>query len=118
MSNNQAKRCHQQGFSLLEVLIAALLFAVSLLGLLHYHQVLLQSFQRQWQYQQAWSLAHLQLEMLDANLQKPGDSSALPLGWRSEVDTLMALQSCLRYAVIIETPLQQRAELSRWYCSR
>ncbi|MFC0226243.1 prepilin-type N-terminal cleavage/methylation domain-containing protein [Serratia aquatilis] len=116
--NKQANRHHQQGFSLPEVLFAALLFAVSLLGLLHYHQVLLQAFQRQWQYQQAWSLAHQRLEILDASSQTSVDSPEMPPDWRSEVETHMTLQSCLRRTVIIETPLRQRVELSRWYCGR
>ena len=52
-ANARTGRLSRNGFSLPEVLVAALLFSVSLLGLLQYHQVLLQSFQRQWHYRQA-----------------------------------------------------------------
>ena len=60
--NARAGRLSRNGFSLPEVLVAALLFSVSLLGLLQYYQVQLQSFQRQWHYRQAWVMAHQQLE--------------------------------------------------------
>uniref|UniRef100_UPI003CF966E9 type IV pilus modification PilV family protein n=1 Tax=Serratia bockelmannii TaxID=2703793 RepID=UPI003CF966E9 len=50
----RAGRLSRNGFSLPVVLVAALLFSVSLLGLIQYHQVLLQSFQRQWDYRLAW----------------------------------------------------------------
>ncbi|GAB7209906.1 hypothetical protein OS31_14120 [Dickeya oryzae] len=50
------------GFSLPETLVAMLLFAVSLAGLLQYHQVLQQSLLHQMQQRQAWRLAHQKLE--------------------------------------------------------
>ena len=115
----------QQGFSLIEVLIAALLFAVSLLGLLQYHQVLLQAFQRQWQYQQAWLLAHQQLEILHAssgrvdNVDSMLDNTlALPVNWQRQIEIEPTQPGCWRRTVKIYTPLRQQAELSRWYCSQ
>lgn len=106
----------QQGFSLPEVLIAALLFAVSLLGLLQYHQVLLQSFQRQWQYRQAWSLAHHQLEMFNAGALTQDNALPLAPNWQREIVTQTVATPCLRRTVKIQTPLRQQVELSRWYC--
>lgn len=105
----------RNGFSLPEVLVAALLFAVSLLGLLQYHQVLLQSFQRQWQYRQAWSLAHRQLEIFAVTGQNDVE---LPVGWRREMQFDSTDPDCRRLVVKIQTPQRQWAELSRWYCAR
>ncbi|CAM4023006.1 prepilin-type N-terminal cleavage/methylation domain-containing protein [Serratia silvae] len=107
----------QRGFSLPEVLIAALLFAVSLLGLLQYQQVLLQAFQRQWQYRQAWSLAHQQLEIFSAGAEI-SPAISLPPNWRYQVETHQAQGSCLRRTVKIQTQQQQQVELSRWYCGQ
>lgn len=108
---------HQQGFSLAEVLIAALLFAVSLLGLLQYHQVLLHSFQRQWQYRQAWSLAHQQLEVFAATGRTDAELLPLPPGWQREMRLNTPQAACQRLTVRIQTPQRQWAELHRWYCT-
>lgn len=125
MLNKRDTEHGQLGFSLIEVLIAALLFAVSLLGLLQYHQVLLQAFQRQWQYQQAWLLAHQQLEVLNASSgpvdhtdNRLGNVLALPAYWQREIETEATQPDCWRRTVKIHTPLGQQAELSRWHCRR
>ncbi|HEJ9097373.1 TPA: prepilin-type N-terminal cleavage/methylation domain-containing protein [Serratia odorifera] len=103
----------QRGFSLPEVLIAALLFSVSLLGLLQYHQVLLQGFQRQWQSRQAWALAHQQLERDAAGLE---GVETLASGWRRELQHSGEDGACHRLTVTIQTPQRQRIQLGRWYC--
>ena len=61
--------------------MAALLFSVSLLGLLQYHQVLLQSFQRQW-LPASLGLAHQQLEAFAVTGRL--EAEPLPEGWRRE----------------------------------
>ncbi|MCP1065030.1 potassium:proton antiporter [Serratia symbiotica] len=94
----------QRSFSLPKMLVAALLFAVLLLELLQYHQVLLQSFQRQWQYRQAWSLAHRQLEVFAVTRQH--DIELLD-GWRRELQFYRVDASCQRLVVKIQMPQQQ-----------
>ncbi|HEI8868412.1 prepilin-type N-terminal cleavage/methylation domain-containing protein [Serratia sp. AKBS12] len=108
-----ANVARQRGFSLPEVLIAALLFSVSLLGLLQYHQALLQGFQRQWQSRQAWALAHQQLERHAAGIE---GVETLPPGWRREVQHSREDDACHRLTVTIQTPQRQRIQLGRWYC--
>ncbi|AYZ30094.1 prepilin-type N-terminal cleavage/methylation domain-containing protein [Serratia sp. FDAARGOS_506] len=114
--NARAARISRNGFSLPEVLVAALLFSVSLLGLLQYHQVLLQSFQRQWHYRQAWVLAHQQLEAFAVT----GRLEEEPLleGWRRETALGDVDSDCRRLMVRVQTPQRQWATLSRWYCTR
>lgn len=117
MLNKPADWRTQGGFSLPEVLVAALLFAVSLLGLLQYHQVLLQAFQRQWQYRQAWSLAHQQLEIFSAGAEI-NHTIVLPPNWHYQAEAHQTQGLCLRRTVKIQTPLHQQVELSRWYCGQ
>ncbi|MGL9720654.1 type IV pilus modification PilV family protein [Symbiopectobacterium sp.] len=62
------QRQRQQGFGLVETAIAALFFAISVLGLLQYHQRLQQVFVHQWQQRQAWHLAYQQLAIYAAML--------------------------------------------------
>ncbi|MFS2225446.1 prepilin-type N-terminal cleavage/methylation domain-containing protein [Pantoea sp. B65] len=56
----RAKR--QRGFSLPEVILALLLFSLSLTALLHYQRVLTEGFARQWQQRQAWRYAAQRIE--------------------------------------------------------
>lgn len=113
INGNSGVGRHQRGFSLAEVLIATLLFSVSLLGLLQYHQVLLQGLQRQWQYRQAWALAHQQLERLAAG--SDADDVLAP-GWRREVWQSAVDGVCRQITVRVDTPQRQHAQLGRWYC--
>ncbi|MEX3242934.1 prepilin-type N-terminal cleavage/methylation domain-containing protein, partial [Serratia quinivorans] len=83
------------------------------LGLLQHHQVLLQSFQRQWQYRQAWPSAHQQLEVFAAT----GLADAgLPLPtsrWQRQTGLSTPQVACQRLTVRMQTPQRQWAELSR-----
>jgi len=103
----------QAGFSLPSLLLAALFFSVSLLGLLQYHQVLLQAFQRQAQLHQAWQLAHQQLEIHAAGGHQP---LSLPVGWQLQQQTDRVQPACERLSVRVITRDQQQAYLQRWYC--
>ncbi|MEA9445154.1 prepilin-type N-terminal cleavage/methylation domain-containing protein [Candidatus Fukatsuia symbiotica] len=109
---------YQKGFSLPEIVIAALLFSVSLLGLLQYQQTLLQGFHRQRQLKQAWSLAQQNIEIL-ANGDFPFSESRLPkpaLGWQYTHNADRINESCVKLNVKVITPQKQQVELNRWLC--
>lgn len=108
---------HQRGVTLPEVLFAALLFSLTLLGLLRYQQVLLQSFQQQWQLRQAWELAHQRLEAF--SLQRDGDNSHWPMEnqWQMWLTRQSLTAECEKVSVTVVTPMRQQAQLSRWVCS-
>ena len=101
-ANARAGRLSRNGFSLPEVLVAALLFSVS--------------FQRQWHYRQAWALAHQQLEAFAVTGRLEAESP--PEGWRRETALDDAESDCRRLTIRVQTPQRQWATLSRWYCTR
>ena len=109
---NKAEK-NQQGFSLPEALIAALLLSVSVLGLLNYFQSLSHGFMRQWQVQQAWSEAHSQLEAYSAtrNVTEPQIK-----GWEYQLSVFPVGQHCQRINVVILTPTHYQARLQRLLC--
>lgn len=111
------KPSFQHGFSLLEVLISALLFSVSLLGLLQYHHILLQAFHRHWQVRQAWSAAHQSLDAfiisgpLDSGVEK------LEVGWQQTITTSVVDGQCRQMTSTVTTPQDKQAKLSRLLCT-
>lgn len=102
----------QKGFSLPEALIATLLLAVSLLGLLQYYQSLTNGFIRQWQFRQAWSEVHSQLEAFAAS----GKGYAVPAGWQSQISTAATTRGCRNVTAQVQTPFGYIARLSRILC--
>ncbi|MGC6388689.1 prepilin-type N-terminal cleavage/methylation domain-containing protein [Ewingella sp. S1.OA.A_B6] len=104
----------QKGFSLTEALIATLLLAVSLLGLLQYYQALTQGFMRQWQFRQAWSEAHAQLDTYSIT----GKGYAMTLaGWQSQITVTAGLTGCKIVTVRIQTLSGYIAQSSRIICN-
>ena len=77
-----------RGFSVVETLLALLLFAIGLTALLHYQQALTQGFYRQWQQQEAWRIAALRLQEKSE-------------GWAATLQTLQGPEgvSCGRQAL-------------------
>ncbi|ATA25071.1 potassium:proton antiporter [Brenneria goodwinii] len=106
----------QRGFSLPETLAAALLFAVSLLGLLQYHGVLQQSFLHQWQQRQAWRLASQQLEAYEAGMTFDAIATMPGDGWRFTLAEQPQNAECRRVTATAITPRQYQARLTRWFC--
>ncbi|GAB2948017.1 prepilin-type N-terminal cleavage/methylation domain-containing protein [Hafnia psychrotolerans] len=103
----------EKGFSLTEALIATLLLAVSLLGLLQYYQALTQGFIRQWQFRQAWSAVHAQLDTYSIM----GKGYAMTLaGWQSQITSAAGPAGCKIVTARIQTPLGYVAQSSRIIC--
>lgn len=107
---------NQSGFSLLETLIAALLFAVSLTGLLQYHLILQRSLQYQWQQRQAWRWVNEQLEAQDAGVAVQTVTASLPEGWTSSINVQPYGPQCQRVTAAVVTPRHYSASLTRWLC--
>ncbi|POY53416.1 potassium:proton antiporter [Pectobacterium versatile] len=119
MSNRLRNR--QSGFSLPETLVAALLFAVSLMGLLQYHQILQQSFQHQLQQRQAWRFAMQQLEVYEAGMPyHPSDldntASLASKNWQFSVSEQRQNAECRQVTARVMTPRRYQATLNRWFC--
>ena len=96
--------------------MAALLFLCVAAWLVTCHQVLLQSFQRQWHLPASSWRWHQQLEAfavtggwMPNHRRKAGDG---------EVALDDAESDCRRLTVRVQTPQRQWATLSRWYCTR
>ncbi|TKY84089.1 prepilin-type N-terminal cleavage/methylation domain-containing protein [Pectobacterium polonicum] len=112
---------HQSGFSLPETLVAVLLFVVSLMGLLQYHQILQQSFQHQWQQRQAWRFAMQQLEAYEAGVPyHPSDpdniASFSSKNWQFSLSEQLQSGECRQVTVRVMTPRRYQATLNRWFC--
>ncbi|MEH0834775.1 prepilin-type N-terminal cleavage/methylation domain-containing protein [Pectobacterium cacticida] len=111
----------QSGFSLVETLVAALLFAVSLMGLLHYHQILRQSFQHQLQQRQAWRFALQQLEAFEAGVpyhppHLDDTASLANKNWQFSLLAPVSNGECRQVTASVMTPRRYQATLSRWFC--
>lgn len=105
----------EKGFSLPEALIATLLLSVSILGLLQYYQSLTQGFIRQWQFRQAWSEAHAQLDAYAVT----GKGYAISLsGWESQITVVAGRDGCETAIARIRTPSGYIAQSFRLLCSR
>ncbi len=108
--------CYQHGFSLPEALIAALFFSVSLLGLLQYHQSLLQGFSSLWQRRQAWTLLHQHIEsVVDGLPERPLNTEMKP-DWRYRQSIGRTDGECTEFHYTLAIQQNYRTELSRWFC--
>ncbi|NHB92411.1 prepilin-type N-terminal cleavage/methylation domain-containing protein [Photorhabdus cinerea] len=109
---------HQSGMSLPEVMVAVMVFSVSLLGLIRYHQALLSGFQQHWQQSRADKLSHGYLEQYELIAgQSPLLEITSPPGWHAEFQTTYQSHDCYQLTVIVTTPYNQQSKSSRWICS-
>ncbi|MDR2265833.1 MAG: prepilin-type N-terminal cleavage/methylation domain-containing protein [Enterobacter asburiae] len=96
----------QQGFSLVEVLLAMVLLVTIVTALSGYYRALASRFVTLNQYRQLWHNAWNQSQV---------DINALPAGW--QVSRVQTLQSgCVSITAIIISPLGQRGEMTRLHC--
>ncbi|WP_307833645.1 prepilin-type N-terminal cleavage/methylation domain-containing protein [Candidatus Symbiopectobacterium sp. 'North America'] len=98
----------------METAIAALFFAISVLGLLQYHQRLQQAFVHQWQQRQAWHLAYQQLAIYAAG--RGGETltlleRGLSPGWQLDLTEQFQTAACLRVSSTVTTPQHYQAHL-------
>ncbi|CAQ82680.1 MULTISPECIES: prepilin-type N-terminal cleavage/methylation domain-containing protein [Photorhabdus] len=109
---------YQSGMSLPEVMVAVMVFSISLLGLIRYHQALLLGFQQHWQQSRADKLSHEYLEQYELIAgQSPLPEITLPSGWHAEFQTTYQSSDCYQLTVIVTTPYNQQSKSSRWICS-
>lgn len=101
----------QQGFSLVEVLIATLLFSMTMIALLNYQQTLLTSVTMQQNHQQAWRIAFQQLDIYP-NI----EPKLLPSRWHSQLSVIKQRGSCRMIQATVIPDVGAKVELQRWFC--
>ncbi|WP_338803830.1 prepilin-type N-terminal cleavage/methylation domain-containing protein [Xenorhabdus griffiniae] len=116
------KTKRQEGMSLPEVMIASAVFAISLLGLMRYHQALSANFQQYWGQLKAVRYAHNQLEQYERlsgqiDLQKAAEETAIQRGWKMEVQREFRSWGCYQVTVNLTVRYNKPSKLGRWFCA-
>jgi prepilin peptidase dependent protein C len=96
----------EAGFSVVETLIAMLLFAISLTALLHYQRTLTAGFYQQWQQREAWRVAARRLL---------GEESE---GWQTTLQSLPGVEGCQLWQATASRPALAAITLSQLRCER
>lgn len=107
---NSVVNNHHAGFGLIDVLVATLLFSVTLIGLMRYQQVLIFQFHYYAESQHSWRLAH---QLLDIYPQSPPE---LPAGWHFSTIENQYSSLCKIRTAKVASPKGAKAELMRWHC--
>lgn len=103
-------RFHQTGFSLVDTLIALLLFTITIHGLVNYQQAQLSRFRYYSESQQAWQITQQMLDCYPATL------SILPNGWQASTQIIESSKQCHLIKAQTTTRRGAQAVLQRWYC--
>ncbi|SQI36268.1 Tfp pilus assembly protein PilV [Leminorella richardii] len=104
----------QQGFSLLETLIAMLLFAITVMGLMRYQQVLTAQFYHYADEQRAWGLAAQALEVYPTTIDS---EEVFPSGtWRINLIARQRDAYCQEIAAEVKGPHRVNVRLERLFC--
>lgn len=104
----------QEGFSLIETLVAMLLFSVTVLGLLRYQQTLTSQFHHYANEQKAWRLAAQALDLYPINVDE--DASLAAAGWRLSVTDRRLDERCAEVAAAVYGPGRVSVSLERLFC--
>ncbi|AKJ43081.1 prepilin-type N-terminal cleavage/methylation domain-containing protein [Pragia fontium] len=104
----------QAGFSLIEVLVAMVLFSITILGLLKYQQVLTAQFSHYADSQSAWRLVAQALDIYPAKIE---NDSRLDKGhWQLNTQITPMVNGCNKVTVRVTAPGKIEAVLDRWFC--
>lgn len=104
----------QAGFSLIETLVAMLLFSITVLGLLRYQQALTSQFYHYGNEQKAWRLAAQALELYPVGVDQ--DAELAVAGWRFNVTDRRLDERCNEVAAEVDGPGRVSARLERLFC--
>ncbi|AOM42297.1 prepilin-type N-terminal cleavage/methylation domain-containing protein [Xenorhabdus hominickii] len=112
----------QEGMSLPEVMVASVVFAISVLGLMRYHQALSTSFQQYWVQLKVVRDVYNQLEQyeqLDGHPEfgKATGKMASPLGWKAEFQREFHFSGCYQLTVKLTLHYNKPSKLERWICA-
>lgn len=94
----------QKGFSLPETLVALLLFAICVTGLMHYQLAQARSFQMQIQQREAWRAVQQRLDGYQ------------PEGWQTEINAQLFVPGCQLVHAKVTGSLKRQASLTRLQC--
>lgn len=112
----------ENGFGLIEVLVAALLFSIVSIGLLNFQQSLLQALRNQHEYREIILLNHQYLNLHQANVIESGEGNLLtwPDSWNIRLENESVSSNCSKLTIIAEKLTAQsqpkQISLDRIFC--
>lgn len=103
---------YQQGFSMIELLVAILLLSIGVLGLMQYQQSLMASERRLTYQQQLWQITRQawQLAPFKSSEQEMTEAVALPAKWQLRLSSQVE-NRCKIIKISVSTPKQNRVQV-------
>lgn len=99
------------GFSLIEVMIATLLFSIIMLGFINYQQALLNKHRYFANYLRANKIA---FQLLDSYPYIPNE--IIPSGWRYTITSKRYNAQCKMVVITVSAPNKQVVKQQRFFC--
>ncbi|OCG15957.1 hypothetical protein A9G24_01010 [Gilliamella sp. App6-5] len=100
------------GFSLIEVIIATLLFSIIMLGFINYQQALFNKHHYFANYLRANKIA---FQLLDSYPYIPNE--IIPSGWHYKITNKTYNAQCKMVVIMVNAPNKQVAEQQRLFCN-